>query len=250
MRLGTFASLAVATLALGAGCSTSETAGGGPTVLGPPSFTIDSVNGATPGAGTTDVTLGCDGALWVRVSVTNWSMRPPGACYGGVQCGQLALIVDPTPGADAGEGGALVTTSAAPLVQADLGGLASPEGTHVLRLELWNDGEAKAATGSDGKPLAQQITVEVTRAAECDAGAEAGDAGEEADADAGEGTDAGADAEQEADAAEEEAGAGDAEAEADAGESDAESDAGAEADAESEAESDAGSDAEADATLD
>lgn len=242
MRVHTIASLAVASLTLGVGCSTSETGGGGPTVLGPPSFTIDAVNGAAPGAGPLEVTLGCDDALFARVTLKNWLLRPPGACFGGAQCGQLAMIVDPTPADDAGEDGAIVALSSAPLVQADLGELASLEGEHLLRIELRDDGERRAATGPDGEPLAQQLVVKVGRGAECDAGAEAG-------ADSGEEADAGADA---ADAAEEAGPDAGPDAESDAGADAAESDAepDAEMDAPSDVESDAAGDADAEGSAD
>lgn len=171
-------------LALAAGCS-SEEGGKNPALpLAAPSIVIRSVGGVSQPHGTVEVGLGCDERVPVSVAIANFTLRPPGACFGYPQCGQLAVLVDPVETADGGPTeAALIDVSATSFVSLDFGALPSPEGTHLVRAELWLDGTSTVAHTSDGKPLAQEITVSATLPAGCDAGSEgdgsadAGDAG-------------------------------------------------------------------------
>lgn len=181
-RLALFA--LVPLLALASGCS-SEEGGKTPALpLGEPSIAIRSIGGISQPRGSVEITLGCDGRVPVSVAMQHFTLRPPGACFGYPQCGQLALLVDPVEVEDGGAAeAALIEPSATSFADLDFGALPSPEGAHLVRAELWLDGTRTVAHTSDGKPLAQEITVSAELPAGCDAGSEgdgsadAGDAG-------------------------------------------------------------------------
>lgn len=230
-------------LALGwMGCSSEEDGKPPPPSLGVPSLAIERVGDVSLPGASIDVTLGCDRRLPVVVTIESFTLRPPGACFGFPQCGQLLFVLDPSlpleAGADASAGadeGALFYRSATRFTELDLAPLASLEGPHLLRVALVRDGTLDVSLGAEAKPLAEEVSLNL-HLEECDAGelpdggapdasldAEPGEDAEAPDAppgesDAGEGTDAG----DEADAGEPaDGGGGEGEPPGDAGEEDA-----------------------------
>lgn len=172
-RLALFASAALASLAIG--CSSEESGGSNPTAaLGTPSLGFRSVGEVTNPTGNVPIDLGCDMHVPVTVDVKNWTLRPPGACFGYPQCGQLAIIVDPIASPDGGPSiGESFEPSATPFVLVDFASLPNPEGSHVLRAELVEDGTRTVAIGTDAKPLAQELSVTTKLPIGCDAGPDA-----------------------------------------------------------------------------
>lgn len=165
---------ALCLLGLVAGCS-SDGKKGGEVSLGEPALEVRSVGRVSQPSGEIDVELGCDAMLPVVVSVTNFTLRPPDACFGYPQCGQVAVLVDPVLEDGGVVGAAAEQLAATSFVDVDFGALDAPEGEHLLRVELREDGATTAALGADGKPLASEIRVRTTLASDCDAGPDAVD---------------------------------------------------------------------------
>lgn len=186
LRLALFA--LVPLVALVSGCGSEEGGKKEGIPLGEPSISIRSVGDVSKPEGTVEVSLGCDGRLPFSVEIAHFTLRPPEACFGYPQCGQLAVLVDPKgEGSDAGPPeAALIETSATPFVALDFGALPEPGASHLVRAELWRDGTSKAASTSDGKPLAKEITVLAKLPEGCDAGSDGSALEEDAGSDAGE----------------------------------------------------------------
>lgn len=219
LRPSSLALLAIAPLALFplvAGCSAEDDEKGGATHLGAPSLSLRSVAGVPvpeESPGKIEVALACDGLLPVSLAVENWALRPPGACFGHSQCGQIGLLVDPPAAAEddaeTSLDAALTQTSATTFVALDLSDLASPSGEHLLRAVLLHDGSRSVVVDGAGEELAREVEIVVEIPADCDEAPGDGDAGIEDDAASEE--DAGDDAapvEAGPDAADEEGGAG------------------------------------------
>lgn len=193
MHSGGKALLALVPIALFAmGCSSEDDGKAPPPSLGAPSLDIERIGDVVRPGSAIDLTLGCDHRLPVVVKLEHFTLRPPGACFGFPQCGQLAFVVDPTLPLDADGGadeGALFERSATSFSDIDLSPLASLEGQHLLRVLLVRDGSFEVALGVDAKPLAEEVSMNVSLGG-CDAGpgddagfADAGlDAGDDASA--------------------------------------------------------------------
>ncbi len=113
------------------------------------------------------------GALAVRVTLENWTLRPPGGCAGTEQCGHVVVMVDPD-----GTAGALTVRGATALVLVNLTDLDEPVGSHTLRVELAEDDGSRFE--SNGTVLAAEVTFSVVQgdAGTADAAADAaGDGG-------------------------------------------------------------------------
>lgn len=162
-----------------AACSSDEKGGDGTRQLGEPALSVQSVGGVTGPSGTLDVELGCDGKLPLTVSVTNFALRPPDACFRYPQCGQIAVLIDPVLVDGGVSDAAALQLSATTFIDVDFGVLEEPEGEHLLRIELREDGMETAALGEGGKPLASELRVNATLASDCDAGADGSEADEE-----------------------------------------------------------------------
>lgn len=158
-------------LAFTMGCSSEEEGKAPPLPLGKPSIVIRSVGDVANPAGSIDVSLGCDGRVPVSVAITNFNLRPPGACFGYPQCGQLGVLLDPKESGDGGASeAAFIETSATTFIEADFGALTTPEGSHLLRVALFRDGTRTIVTTEDGAPLLQDVAVSTKAAEGCDAG--------------------------------------------------------------------------------
>lgn len=164
--------VAIASLA---GCSTTDSTTDTPAVYGPPSLAVTRVGGLEASGLSTLVDVPLDDAcgLSVVVVATNFALRPPVACFGYPQCGQLWV--------DAGSEATRVV-SAGSAVSLPLGA----PGTYTVTASLHLDGALDVALDAAGKPLAATVQV-VTRPA-CGALVDAGgDAEVEASPDAGDG---------------------------------------------------------------
>lgn len=140
--------------ACAAGCG-DDSEQPGVVVLGPPSLAITSptynacvVLGVAP-----------ELALTTTISVSNWTLRPPGACaIQQPQCGYVAYAVDGQP----------LAKSAATTTDVPLSSLPEPTGTHTLVAELRSD-TGEPVRDSDGGVLRAEVTIRtVLSAAECD----------------------------------------------------------------------------------
>lgn len=175
LRLALFALLPL--VAFVSGCGSEEGGKKEGIPLGEPSISIRSIGDVAAPKGTVEVVLGCDGRLSLTAEIAHFTLRPPDACFGYPQCGQLAVLVDPrgeTPDAGPPEA-AIIETSATPFVVLDFGALPEAEGSHLVRAELWRDGTSRAASTSDGKPLAKEITVSAKLPSDCDAATDGSD---------------------------------------------------------------------------
>lgn len=175
-------SLLAAAAFVAAGCSNSPAA----TVpLGAPSIQIAELlpsggPGWTPGSKQC-VELGRDPAetIGVKVTLDNWTLRPPNACGGTPQCGYVRLLVDPE-----GDAGAFETIAASQLVPASMSKLAHPLGQHTFRVELLTD-TGEAVLDTQHAPIADQVSVTVGATGQCGAPGDGGlDAPSDASADA------------------------------------------------------------------
>lgn len=166
-------------LAFVVGACSSDEENGDARPLGEPELSIRSLGGVTEPSGTVEVELDCDAKLPLTVSVTNFALRPPDACFRYPQCGQIAVLIDPVL-VDGGVVDAAATQlSATTFTDIDFAVLDEPEGEHLLRIELREDGMETAALGEGGKPLASELRVNATLASDCDAGADGSEADEE-----------------------------------------------------------------------
>lgn len=188
LRLG----LCLSLVGLVAACSSDEKGDEGARTLGEPALSIQSLGGVANPSGTVEAELGCDGKVPAVVSVTNFALRPPDACFGYPQCGQIAVLIDPVLEEDGGVSDVVAMQLAVTsFVDIDFGALDAPEGEHLLRFELREDGASAAVLGSDGKPLASELRVKLTPAEGCDAGADGSEADASDDAEAASDADAG-----------------------------------------------------------
>ncbi len=158
-----------------AGCSTTDSTTDTPAVYGPPSLALTRVGGLEASGLSTVVDAPLDDAcgLSVVVVATNFALRPPVACFGYPQCGQLWV--------DAGSEATRVV-SAGSAVSLPLGA----PGTYTVTASLHLDGALDVALDAAGKQLTATVQV-VTRPA-CGGFADAGgDVEAEASLDAGDG---------------------------------------------------------------
>lgn len=174
--------LALCLLALVPGCSSDEKAGG-EVSLGEPTLEVRRVGNVSQPSGEVEVELACDATLPVVVEATNFTLRPPGACFGYPQCGQVAVLLDPVLEDGGVSDAAAVQLATTTYVEVDFGALDAPEGEHLLRIELREDGASTAAPAADGKPLASEFRVKAELGSGCDAGPDVteSDAAEEED---------------------------------------------------------------------
>lgn len=141
--------LAACACALGA-CSEDEKKAGPAGPAGPAGLSIVS-----PLEGEVlDLTTLPGGRLVVRVALENWTLRPPHACAGTAQCGYVVVRVDPTPEGD----GATVRGATSQLL-VDLRQLASPTGSHRVRVELAEDDGTPFEV--DGTVLSAEVSIQV-----------------------------------------------------------------------------------------
>jgi hypothetical protein len=135
--------------------------------LGPPAIQIASLEPSggpswTPGSKQC-VEVGRDPSetIGVKVTLDNWTLRPPGGCAGSPQCGYVRLRVDPT-----GTTSAFEASAASVLVSAPMTAVVNPLGQHVFRVELFTD-SGKQALDEHHAPLADQVSVRVGAAGQC-----------------------------------------------------------------------------------
>jgi hypothetical protein len=110
--------------------------------------------------------FGVDAFVPVEISLgTTFILRPPGACLGLTNCGQVRLTVN----------GSDNNVSAATIVDVDFSGFAVPYGTQNIQVELIDDqGDPwilpadAGAPGSDFGPYTSTVTI--TTAASCEGG--------------------------------------------------------------------------------
>lgn len=109
--------------------------------LGPPAVAITVPE---PGA---CLELDENNAVRVKIVLQNWSLRPPGYC-GGIyqQCGFAVFFAD----------GQEVARSASLVTNLSLAALASPAGSHTVRVELRNDAD-EVQLDREGEPLVAEV---------------------------------------------------------------------------------------------
>lgn len=126
------------------GCSSESSTSAALTPAGPPALAIEEpLEGAC-----TQLYEGDPLTARVRISTTNWSLRPPDVCGVYPQCGYAVMFVDDI----------RMLESASLVTDVPFGNLAEPAGQHMLRVELHNDDDS-IALDADGAPLRAQRAV-------------------------------------------------------------------------------------------
>jgi hypothetical protein len=107
--------------------------------------------------------VGCDLTLVVEIGgrLDDWIFSAPGGCTGSVQCGFVALRINPS-----GDTEALEARSATPFISVDLEPLAAVSGRHQLQAEL------RRTDGSpflvEEQPVSHRLEVELVEPSGCE----------------------------------------------------------------------------------